>query len=431
MSFEYSFIFRAIVLMIVCAWASLLAHLGISSFNDGARLVYPEFLEGRMKRVEFALIVTGMGIGWVLAGFSQWLATGLIAIHLTLIATDCIGAWSSNKWIAVVLGAIYGAVCMFGTTLINSVFTSLPYNFLEDLTQITTPALPLFCLYPAIAIAGQFGTSPGVITGAIEAIVYIICTIVGKITIGRVGIYLYPYTFSMFIGMCCLIFIAIKKSKESDGIDYTSEEENLFTKNIKRIQSNWGYLCIQGALNALAIKILAQTYQPYVLASALEANDMSVFYLTMIGVILAFIPLIVSTSLATGVYQAVGLTTVMLVGTLAPTWFWAFVFGFVAEWIELRLLGLFGGVLSKFPELSKSSDHIRNGMMSCLTLALTVGSFLAANQTWGSVGITIVGAFYVLNEITGQKIPKMAVGPIGAVVVGVVYNIVVVLGFVI
>ena len=329
------------------------------------------------------------------------------------------------------MGAIYGAVCMFGTTLINSVFTSLPYNFLEDLTQITTPALPLFCLYPAIAIAGQFGTRPGVITGAIEAIVYIICTIVGKITIGRVGIYLYPYTFSMFIGMCCLIFIAIKKSKESDGIDYTSEEENLFTKNIKRIQSNWGYLCIQGALNALAIKILAQTYQPYVLASALEANDMSVFYLTMIGVILAFIPLIVSTSLATGVYQAVGLTTVMLVGTLAPTWFWAFVFGFVAEWIELRLLGLFGGVLSKFPELSKSSDHIRNGMMSCLTLALTVGSFLAANQTWGSVGITIVGAFYVLNEITGQKIPKMAVGPIGAVVVGVVYNIVVVLGFVI
>ena len=39
--------------------------------------------------------------------------------------------------------------------------------------------------------------------------------------------------------------------------------------------------------------------------------------------------------------------------------------------------------------------------------------------------------FYVLNEITGQRIPKTAVGPIGAVAVGIIYNIVIALGLVV
>lgn len=431
MEFEFSLTFRTIVLVAVCAWASLLSHKCISNFNDGARPVYPELMEGRMTRAEFAVVVTGMGIGWVLAGFSQWLGTGLIAVHLTLIATDCLGAWSPNKWVALVIGGAYGALCALGTNVINNAFAALPYNFLNDLTQITTPALPVFCMYPAVAIAGQFGAKKGIITGVIEAVIYIACTIAGKATIGSISFSLYPYTFAMLAGMICLVVFAVKESKNAEKVETTDEEENLFTKNAERIKSNWVYLCIQGALNALAIKTLSQAYQPYVLASAIEANDMSVFYLAMVGIIIAFIPLIVSTSLATGVYQAVGLTSVMLFGVLAPTWWLAPVFGFAAEFIEIQLLGLLGKLLSKFPELSKSGDHIRNGMMSCLTLALTAGSFLAGNAIWGAVGIMIVGGFYVLNEISGQRIPKTAIGPIAAVVVGIVYNIVIALGLVV
>ncbi|MFQ8582435.1 MAG: YhfT family protein [Holdemania massiliensis] len=50
------------------------------------------------------------------------------------------------------------------------------------------------------------------------------------------------------------------------------------------------------------------------MSSAVLAGNMGTFELAMIGVIIAFIPLIVSTALATGVYQAVRLTSVMLVG---------------------------------------------------------------------------------------------------------------------
>lgn len=36
-NFEFSLPFRAIVLIAICAWASLLSHKCISNFNDGAR----------------------------------------------------------------------------------------------------------------------------------------------------------------------------------------------------------------------------------------------------------------------------------------------------------------------------------------------------------------------------------------------------------
>ncbi len=429
-SFQYPLMFRAIVLIAICAWASLLSHKCISNFNDGARPVFPELMSGRMSRPEFAVVVTGMGFGWVLAGFSQWLGTGLIACHLTLIATDCIGSWSPNRWFALSLGGLYGALCAFGTNMINEAFQMLPYNFLNDLTQISTPALPIFCVFPAIAIAAQFGAKKGIITAVIEAVIYILCTVVGAINFDSFSVSLYPYTFAMLAGMICLIVYSVSGGKTAESIENDAEEENLFAKNAARIKSNWLYLGIQGGLNALGIHILAQAYQPYILAGAILDGNMGTFQLSMIGVIIAFIPLIVSTSLATGVYQAVGLTTCMLVGTLAPTWWLALILGFAVEFLELQLLGLLGKGLSKFPELSKSGDHIRDAMISCIGLALTIGSFLAANAIWGAVGLMIVGAFYVLNDAIGQRLPKTAVGPIAAVVVGILYNIMVAIGVV-
>lgn len=428
-TFQFPLWARAAVLIAICAWASLLSHKCISNFNDGARPVFPELMEGRMSRPEFAVVVTGMGFGWVLAGFSQWLGTGLIAVHLTLIATDCLGAWSPNKWVALTIGGAWGALCAFGTSLINQAFSALPYNFLNDLTQISTPALPVFCVFPAVAIASQFGAKKGIITAAIEAVVYIVCTVVGAVQIGGVSISLYPYTFAMLAGMICLMVYSMSGNKGS-SIENDADELNLFAKNAARIKGNWIFLCTQGALNALGIHILAQAYQPYVLSAAVQSGEMGTFQLAMIGVIIAFIPLIVSTSLATGVYQAVGLTTCMLVGTLAPTWWLAPILGFAVEFLELQLLGLLGKGLSKFPKLSKCGDHIRDSMISCIGLALMIGSFLAANAIWGAVGLMIVGAFYVLNDVTGQRLPKSAVGPIAAVVVGILYNLMILVGFV-
>ena len=431
--FTFPAIGRAIILIAICAWAALLSHKCISNFNDGARPVFPELMEGRMSRTEFAVVVTGMGFGWVLAGFSQWLGYGLIACHLTLIATDCLGAWAPNKWVAIGLGAAWGALCFWGTAGINAAFSALPYNFLNDLTNISTPALPVFCMYPAVAVAGQYDAKKGIITGIIQVAAYVVCTIVGSLNFGTFSVALYPYTFAMLAGMICLVVFAVK-GRGDEKIETSAEEQNLFEKNAERIKSNWLYLCIQGALNALGIATLSQAYQPATLSAAVLAGNISVFKIAMIGVIIAFIPLIVSTSLATGVYQAVGLTAVMLAGSFfygTNLWFLAPVVGFAVEFVEIQLLGLLGKLLAKFPGLSQAGDHIRDAMISCISLALLIGSFMAANATWGAVGLCIVGGFYTINEVTGQRLPKTAVGPIAAVAVGILYNLCILCGFVV
>ena len=87
--------------------------------------------------------------------------------------------------------------------------------------------------------------------------------------------------------------------------------------------------------------------------------------------------------------------------------------------------------MSKFPELTKCGDYIRDAMVSCVSLALIAGSFLASNATWGAIGIMIVGGFYVVNDVTGQRLPKSAVGPLAAVVVGILYNLMIALGLVV
>ena len=111
-------------------------------------------------------------------------------------------------------------------------------------------------------------------------------------------------------------------------------------------------------------------------------------------------------------------------------WFLAPVVGFVVEYIEIQILGLLGKLLAKFPGLSQSGDHIRDAMISCIGLALLIGSFMAANATWGAVGLCIVGGFYTINEVTGQRLPKTAVGPIAAVTVGILYNLMILVGFI-
>ena len=411
---------RAIILIIITAWAALLSHKCISNFNDGIRPIFPELIEGRMSREDFAKTVIGMSAGWILAGFSHWLGYGLIACHFTLIATDCIGAKSTNKWMAIGLGALWGAICFYGTNGIQALFNSLPYNFTSDLINISKPVLPVLCLFPSVAIAEQYGPKKGIITGVIQVLVYIISILKS----------LNPYTFAMLAGIVCLIVFVVT-DKNNVAIEMFEEEKQLFSKNINRIKSNWVYLCIQGGLTALGIATLAQAYQPEILSATVQEGDISIFIVAMIGVAFAFIPLAVSSALSTGVYQAIGIKTTVFVGALfynSDYWYLAFVAGFIAEYIEIQSLEKIDNVLSKYPVWSQAGDHVRNAITSCITLALSVGSFVAGNAIWGITGMCIVGAFYSINEVTGRRIPKNAVGSVAAVVVGILYNIAILLG---
>ncbi|MBA2138613.1 transporter, partial [Salmonella enterica subsp. houtenae serovar 44:z36,[z38]:-] len=86
--------------------------------------------------------------------------------------------------------------------------------------------------------------------------------------------------------------------------------------------------------------------------------------------------------------------------------------------------------LHRFPALKESGDNIRTAMTGILEIALLVGGIYAANDIWEGVGMFTVVALYILNEIAGRPVMKMAAAPLGAIVVGIAANIAAILGLI-
>jgi len=84
--------------------------------------------------------------------------------------------------------------------------------------------------------------------------------------------------------------------------------------------------------------------------------------------------------------------------------------------------------LDKFPGIRKSADNIRSSMSQLLEIALLVGGINAGNAMLPGLGMLLVIGIYLLNEAAGRPIVRMAVGPVGAIIVGILVNILAVVG---
>ncbi|MFQ8582434.1 MAG: hypothetical protein ACLSA6_07745 [Holdemania massiliensis] len=97
------------------------------------------------------------------------------------------------------------ARCAFGTSFINSAFTALPYNFLNDLTQISTRRCRCSVCSQRLRSQASSGLKRNY-NLPIEAVVYIFCTVVGAVN--RLDLRQpYPYTFAMLAGMIVCLSI--------------------------------------------------------------------------------------------------------------------------------------------------------------------------------------------------------------------------------
>ncbi|PLT29862.1 YhfT family protein [Peribacillus deserti] len=240
----------------------------------------------------------------------------------------------------------------------------------------------------------------------------------------------------MLMGMILLISFAVAKDlKNKNDIAIDSEEENIFAARTKRIFKGLPILAGIGALLAVAANmglmtgsevsgpILQQAWQ----STGQEQSDLlqSAAIADIIRGI-SFIPLIVTTALATGVYGVVGLTFVFPIGYLLPNPILAGVVG--ALWICLEVIALrgIGRFLQRFPSLRESSDNIRSSMNSMIELALFIGgAFAAMKMAPDAVGLslTIYVLLYAANEGLGRPIMKLAAGPVAIIITGIILNL--------
>lgn len=417
-------IIKIIIFALIGGYATFLANRTIAVYHDGLRPIMPEFMNGNMSRKELAGVSFAISIGFI-TGFAMpiTLATGVIVIHILLLTADIIGTSIGNTKLAVLVGTVYGGIITLVLDTIIKSFEYLPVNFLDALASVGDPIIYAFVAFPAITVAYQFGKGKGLIT--------FILSLVGRIVIERINplmiqgkeVSLSPEGIALLIGMVCLIIFAARD--KTKGNDF---EDSIFTDNVKRIRKNIYYLIPMGALIAIGANYHWIAGEP-IAAALVGKGDITSAAIVAIVQALAFMPLVITTALISGVYATNGWCDWLLgLGYLAPNPIVAGALGAGAMGAEVLGLGRVGKLLNKFPALKMSGDNIRTAMTQILEIALLVGGINAGNQIWAGTGMFMVVGLYVLNEISGRPVMRLAAGPIAAIIVGIIANILSLLG---
>ena len=427
---------NVIVIMLVCAAAAYLSHMGMAVFHDGIRPVIPEYIEGRMHRTEMASVAFGLSVGFIASvGIGNALVTNLLNPWLLFLATDIIGIASPKKWLEPIFGGLYGILCLTGIGAINTVLTGMPVDLIGGMGEVGKYIVTGFAIFPIIAVVMQFGFRTGVIT-AVAVIVFRFA--------GPSFTPISADAWTMMAGVIALVILCVSKDVRSGKKESAADTLNIFSERVARIRKNLPFLMAAGALIALACNTgifagsdvsMFDLSKAYAMGDTPEATALIRTVATnefMRG--LSFIPLIATTAITTGVYGVAGFTFIYVAGYLSPNPIVAVVAGAAIIFVEVMLLGLIGKFLGNFPSMLEASDNIRSAMNTCVEFALLIGSIAACAAMGASTaagaggGFILGGMIYLINEMTGRKIMRMAIGPIAAIATGILLNLTYFLG---
>ncbi|RYM02863.1 hypothetical protein EWH99_10510 [Sporolactobacillus sp. THM7-7] len=423
---DISTIINYIVIAAVGGVGSILANRGIAVFNDGLRPIMPEYLEGKIDRKELAATSFAVSFGLIIGfGIPISIGTTILIAHSILLAADIIGTWTPENRLGTVLagiiGAAYGIGLMIGLTFIIQLFKLLPVNFLDALGLIGGPILLAFCAFPAITVASQHGSKKGIITFVLTFLTYLLISNFGVFQINQqIKITLSPIGMALLVGMLVMIYFSFKVKGSGNS---NASLINVFSDRVNRIKKNWIWLSLMGGLitSASSLLIIAVDVLPQKLMVQNQINEAAI---ATIARAVGFIPLVFSTAIVTGVYGMAGTTLIFGIGLLLQGHpFIAFVVGFACMYIEVMALAATAKGLDKFPGIRDMGEHIRTSLTDTIALALLIGSAIACNKMVPGLGYFWVIGFYLLNKHLKKPLVEMAVGPIAAIALGILLNL--------
>ncbi len=419
-----------VLLAVVGGLAAILANQGVAVFNDGFRPIIPQYFEGKMSRTELAATSFAVSFGLVIGfGIPASIGASIFLVHSILLATDIIGTFFKPDMRGLIgsgiAGAIYGAAIMAGMQTVVDLFGSLPYNFLEPLGQVSAPVVAMFSIFPAVAVAMQHGFKKGMLTAAVSVVIYFMTKRFGTIVWGEAKIALSAEGLALLFGVVLMLYFA---TQQKGAASSNAELMNIFSDQAKRIRKNWWLLAVMGGLLSASASMNLIAGDPAALALMQEGQYTNAAIASFARAI-GFIPLVFSTAIVTGVYGTAGVTFVWGIGILLHGHpLLALVAGAVVMAIEVQLIGVFAKGLDHFPGVRDMGEHIRESMNKVLSIALLVGGINAANTMAPGVGALFVGGFYLLNKQSKKPLVDLAVGPVAAIIFGILVNLLVMIG---
>lgn len=434
--------FNYIIAALIGAMSAVLANRNIAVYNDGFRPVYTEYLNGNMDRKTLATTSFAVSIGLVIGfAFTNSIAMGIVIIHTYLLMGDIIGTWfPDNKKgfiLSAVVGALWGILVVTFMSSIQAFFSMFPVNFLPQLAGVADYVVATFAVFPALVVAYQNGIKKGIITAVITLVGYLLVARFGVFQIGEFTLALNAPGMAMLVGTIVMIVFAVKTKTDAESANLT----NIFSANIDVIKKNWLLFAIMGGLLACAA---SQCFLTTDVISGPLAQNGSFAEAALVAMVRAigYIPLVYTTAIVTGVFSpagsyfsiAGGLFVAAMGLTMPMEPLLAFVVGAIIMCLEIVLLGTIGSLLDRFPALRELGDHIRDAMSKILELALLVGGFTSSFAIMNEVGLGSVGPMavmiiWMLNKTAKKPILiPLAVGPIVAILMGIVANLIKILG---
>ncbi|MFD5384649.1 YhfT family protein [Streptomyces sp. NPDC056669] len=421
---------QELTVIALCALTAFISHLALAVFNDGVRPFMLDFIQGRSTRNATTAVSFGLSAGFIFGlGAPMALSTGVLNPWLVFLPTDILGIVSPKKWLAPLLGAAWGAVVVFALGGANSAAHKLPVDFLTAMQQMSTPILFLFALFPALAITKQFGRARGGLAAVIE-LVLVVMTM-------KLWPNMFAGALAMAVGVLMLIGFAVardvKQRREeraaasamqaaADPPDADDPMASLFSSSALRLRKHLPLFMLLGA----GVCLLAQMHifgggeaTSFLIAKGDYSGAAQVDFYRVFG----FIPLIATTALASGAYAIAGFTLVYPIGYLLPNPYLAVICGALVFAGEVLTLSSIGRLLGRLPSVRDCSEHLRSAITDTLGLAILFGSLMAANTMGGGLGILIVGGLYLLNEVMGRVVVRMAAAPAAVIVGGIVLNV--------
>lgn len=420
-----------IVIALLGGLASILANKGIAVFNDGLRPILPEYLDKRIGKPELAATSFALSFGLVIGfGIPVSIGASIILVHSVLLMTDIIGSWApegkTGTIVAGAVGALYGVGLVLGLQAVVDLFKMLPVNFLGALSAVGTPITVAFCIFPSIAIALQHGFKKGVIAFVPTVLALFAVKKFGKLTINGAALTLSAEGIALLVGMGFMLYFAMKV--KNDGVGSNAALVSVFLERVNRIKSNWMWLAITGGLVSAATSLAIIAGDPISL-KLLSSGSVQEAALAAFARGIGFIPLVFSTAIVTGVYSPTGVTFTFVAGILLKgNPIIAFGVGAALIILEVSLLNLVAKVLDKFPGIRDMGEHIRTAMNRVLQIALLVGGAAASEQIAPGIGTFWVIGLLLLNRQAKKPVVELAVGPIAAISLGVLVNILFLLG---
>lgn len=415
--------------------SAYLANQNVAVFNDGTRPMYGPYINGQTDRKTLFATSFALSFGLVIGfGLPTSIAGGIIIVHTILLACDIIGvAFNDDKKgmiLSTITGAVFGVILLFGMQSIIDVFAMMPVNFLDNLSAVGNLVIVLFCVFPALAVAYQSGFKNGMIVLVLTMLVKQLFALFGTFTVNDVTISLNSDGMALLFGIIAMVVFAAKTGKKGDGS--TAEVFKVFENNIERIKKNMVMLSLAGGIVAVATTLCIIAEGPASLTLTANGQYTEAFIVAL-GRCLGFIPLVMTTSIISGVYSPCGTKAVHIpailfiqMGIMGVAG--SFVVGCLIMAVEVLLLGYIAKAMDQFPGMKELGDNTRTAMSKTLDIALLVGGMMAANAIAPTLGYIWVVGLHFLNQTAKKPVPSMAIGPIGAISLGIIVNVLHIIG---